>query len=144
MHSPSWRFPVSIKAQNLQKVFKAILLIVSQVAVAGFAASTPAPPSKPIPPAYFGLHAQRIVVPPRMEAQGMKAAPFPTIPFKSFRMWSIPDWAQINGSPGQQYQWVAIDRFLAMTEDHGVNVMYTIGHTPRWASSYPDDRDCPP
>ena len=78
------------------------------------AASNATPPSKPIPATYFGLHAQRIVVPPRLQ---MPAAPFPTVPFESFRMWSIPDWFQINGSPGQRYNWMAIDRFLDLANE---------------------------
>ena len=103
------------------------------------AASGPAPPTKPIPPTYFGLHAQRIVVPPRLQ---MPPAPWPTVPFGSFRLWSIPDWFQINAR--RDYNWMALDRFLDLTEEHRVNVLYTIGHTPRWASSNPDDRECPP
>ena len=99
------------------------------------------PPSKPIPPTYFGLHAQKVVVPPRLQ---MPPAPWPTIPFSSFRLWSIPDWFQINGMPGQQYNWKAIDLFLDLAEKNKVNVLYTMGHTPRWASSDPDDRRCPP
>ena len=99
------------------------------------------PPSKSIPPTYFGLHAQKVVVPPRLQ---MPPAPWPTIPFASFRLWSIPDWFQINGMPGQQYNWKAIDLFLDLAEEHKVNVLYTMGHTPRWASSDPDDRGCPP
>lgn len=113
------------------------LLFCSVVSVA----ATPGPPSRPIPPTYFGLHAQRIVVPPRLQ---MPPAPFPTIPFGSFRLWSMPDWSQINGRPGRQYNWMALDRFLDIIEEHKVNVLYTIGHTPRWASSDPDDRECVP
>ncbi|HVO81100.1 MAG TPA: cellulase family glycosylhydrolase [Terriglobales bacterium] len=105
---------------------------------AALAASTPAPPAKPIPATYFGLHAQKSVT------RRGPAAPFPTVPFGSFRLWSIPDWFQINGRPGQQYNWTALDRFLDLAEKRDVQVMFTVGHTPRWASSDPYDMDCAP
>ena len=122
-------------------VLAATLAISLLTPISSQAGSVSEPPSKPIPATYFGLHAQRIVMPPRLQ---MPAAPFPTVPFGSFRLWSIPDWFQINGSPGRRYRWMALDRFLSLTEEHRVNVLYTIGHTPRWASSDPNDDSCPP
>src|SRR5579862_8232116 len=94
-----------IRARGLG--WAALLLLAGLPTFCGLArASEPAPPNKPIPATYFGLHAQRIVVPPRLQ---MDPAPFPTVPFGSFRLWSIPDWFQINGRPGQDYNFTAID-----------------------------------
>lgn len=104
-------------------------------------AASPAPPNKPIPPTYFGLHAQRVVVPPRLQ---MPAAPWPTVPFGAYRLWSMPDWFQINGRPGQDYNFTAIDRFIDLAKEHKVEVMWTVGHTPRWASSDPNNQSCAP
>ena len=98
----------------------------------------PAAPAKTIPATYFGLHAQKAVS-PRDEP-----APWPMVPFGAFRLWSIPDWFQINGRPGRQYNFQVVDRFCDLAGQHGQDVMFTVGHTPRWASSAPDNMDCVP
>ncbi len=133
---------VDKQTASLSLLRRAAMLLLGLAGLTAVAmASEPAPPRKPIPATYFGLHAQRIVVPPRLQ---MDPAPFPTVPFGSFRLWSIPDWFQINGRPGQDYNFTAIDRFVDLAKEHDVNVMFTVGHTPRWASSDPNDQGCAP
>lgn len=112
-------------------------------ALLALALAAPAAPQvlvapQPIPATYFGLHAQKAVSPRD------KPAPWPTVPFGSFRLWSIPDWFQINGRPGRQYNFQVVDRFCDLAQQHGQDVMFTVGHTPRWASSAPDNMDCVP
>jgi hypothetical protein len=56
------------------------------------------------------------------------------------RTWdSFPmlDWAEINSAPGV-YDFRQLDAFLNMNQERNVEVIYTFGRTPLWASSQPD------
>jgi hypothetical protein len=55
------------------------------------------------------------------------------------RTWdSFPmlDWADINSAPGV-YDFQHLDTFLKMNQERNVEVIYTFGRTPLWASSQP-------
>ena len=56
------------------------------------------------------------------------------------RTWdSFPmlDWAEINSAPGV-YDFQHLDAFLTMNQERNVEVIYTFGRTPVWASSQPE------
>ena len=76
--------------------------------------------------------------------QGL-STPYPSIGFKEVRIWSnVSDarWAQINTAQGQ-YDFTILDQFLAKFYQHGMmDVLYTIGQLPPWASSKPSDTTC--
>jgi polysaccharide biosynthesis protein PslG len=78
---------------------------------------------------FFGMHINH------REEHG-----WPDFPFGTYRLWdSKTNWYQINPQKGT-YDWTVLDRRLKDAQEHGVDVVYTFGKTPRWASSLPDDR----
>ena len=97
----------------------------------GGGASTPPPPPPPTngtPPAYFGLH-----------ETDPAAHGWPSVGFGTFRTWNVyphVSWANINTAKGV-YDWTALDNLASLTQSHGVDLLYTFGRTPAWASSNP-------
>jgi hypothetical protein len=68
--------------------------------------------------------------------------PWPSVPISALRLWdSGVQWADINTAPGV-YDFRALDAWLAMASAHHVEVLYTFGKTPAWASSQPSDGTC--
>jgi hypothetical protein len=68
--------------------------------------------------------------------------PWPTIPFHTFRLWDTGTrWAQLNPSSGQ-FDWTMLDHWLTAAEQTGDDPLFTLGMTPQWASSRPNDRTC--
>jgi hypothetical protein len=85
------------------------------------------PPSSPVPPTFFGMHIHRAPV----------STPWPPVPFKAWRLWDThTTWAQLEPQKGR-WEWRMLDRTVALAESHGVEVLYTMGRTPRWASARP-------
>ena len=63
--------------------------------------------------------------------------PWPTIPFKSLRTWDTGvGWADINISKGV-YDWSKLDSIINLAQSRGVELVFTLGRTPQWASSKP-------
>jgi hypothetical protein len=92
-----------------------------------------------VPPAYFGMHFNRLDTPWPAVAPAKLGA---------VRVWDADrnldgsgtgaQWAEINPAPGQ-YDWSGLDARVAAAEARGADVLYTLGgRTPRWASSRPD------
>lgn len=80
-----------------------------------------------IPLSYFGLtvnHNESVV--------------FPSLPFGAIRSWDATDvsWENINTSRGK-YNWAGFDAWLDYVTPHNVDILYTFGRTPPWASSKP-------
>jgi hypothetical protein len=68
---------------------------------------------------------------------------WPTIPFATQRIWdSWPAvaWTDIHTGPGR-FNWAQLDALVADSAQHGVDLIYTFGYVPRWASTNPDG-DC--
>jgi hypothetical protein len=67
---------------------------------------------------------------------------FPTVPFGSIRPSDpgIP-WRTIEPSRGT-YSWTELDKWLALANSQGKDILYTLGKTPQWASMRPDET-CP-
>ncbi len=68
--------------------------------------------------------------------------PWPTLPFHTFRLWDTGTrWAQLNPSPGQ-FHWTTLDHWLDAAQQTGADPLFTLGMTPQWASSRPNDHTC--
>ncbi len=66
-----------------------------------------------------------------------KGGPWPSMPIAGIRLWdTFTNWSLIEPSRGA-YDWPALDRWLDQAKAHGVDVLYTFGGTPTWASSNP-------
>lgn len=75
----------------------------------------------------FGLHFFRSTI------------PWPTVPFSSYRLWDTgAEWASINTAEGK-YDWTHLDLLLDLARAHNVDLLYTFGHTPQWASLRPNE-----
>ena len=81
----------------------------------------------PIPASFFG-----------MTINHLQSTPWPSIPFASIRSWDTGVvWSNINPAPGI-YTWQGLDWLIKLSQDRGVDLVFTFGSTPRWASSKPD------
>jgi polysaccharide biosynthesis protein PslG len=64
----------------------------------------------------------------------------PSVSFGTARSWDAwpdLDWADANPSRGT-YNFTYLDKFIAINQARGAEIIYTLGRTPRWASSKPD------
>jgi GH35 family endo-1,4-beta-xylanase len=66
--------------------------------------------------------------------------PWPSIPVASLRTWdTAANWADIE--PAQNvYVWTNLDALTDLAQRHGVDLLFTLGRTPRWASASPDSK----
>jgi polysaccharide biosynthesis protein PslG len=81
-----------------------------------------------IPSTYFGLTINH-----------NESVPFPTsLGFGTTRSWDATrvSWSDINTASGI-YDWSGFDAWMDYVSNHGVDVVYTLGRTPLWASSKP-------
>jgi polysaccharide biosynthesis protein PslG len=78
----------------------------------------------------------------QMEHATVTGEPWPVDSFGNFRLWdSATAWAVINTAPGQ-YDWSMLDSWLKAAKDRNMDVEYTFGRVPQWASSNPNDSVC--
>ncbi len=81
-----------------------------------------------IPATYFGLTVNH-----------NESVPFPTeLGFGSIRSWDAArvSWSDIN-TASDLYDWSGFDAWMDYGSRHGLDVVYTFGRTPLWASSKP-------
>lgn len=79
---------------------------------------------------YFGLHVFYLGNP----------TAWPSVQFGSLRSWDGRGtrWHEIE-SQSNQWNFVTLDRYVDESEKHGVDVLLTLGQTPRWASARPNE-----
>jgi hypothetical protein len=88
------------------------------------------PMAEPIPSSYFGMTLHNYST----------TTPWPSIPFASLRTWDTPvTWPDINPAPNT-YRWSELDRLIDLAQRHAVDLLFTLGRTPRWASASPDTK----
>jgi hypothetical protein len=84
--------------------------------------------STAVPPSIFSMSVQSGV---------FKDTPWPPMPITGIRLWdTFTNWSMLEPSRGN-YDWPALDRWLDKAKEHGVDVLYTFGGTPTWASAHP-------
>lgn len=94
-------------------------------------------PSAPVPATFFGMS---------MTAGVTLLEPWPGtcchIQFGGIRLWdSGVAWYLLNPASGV-YNWSTLDKWLGDAQQQNINVVYTFGDVPTWASSDPTDEDC--
>jgi hypothetical protein len=63
---------------------------------------------------------------------------WPTAPLASIRLWStVTYWQNMNPAPGV-FDFSTFDLWIAAAQAHHVDVLYTFGEVPDWASSNPN------
>lgn len=81
----------------------------------------------PVPAAFFGMVLHR----------AHTTTPWPESGFGSWMLWdSNLKWSDLQPSAGE-WRFGAFDRQVQLGVDHGVELAYTLGQTPAWASSQP-------
>ncbi|MCC7487571.1 MAG: endo-1,4-beta-xylanase [Burkholderiales bacterium] len=91
-----------------------------------------------IPESYFGLHAIRLAVPHWRGERRLSI--WPTIKFGSLRAWaSSTQWANLEPRKGE-WNFANLDKYVALAEQHKVDLVVNLGRTPAWASARPDER----
>jgi hypothetical protein len=62
---------------------------------------------------------------------------WPSAPIAAIRLWSTGTyWQDLNPAPSV-YNFTTLDRWIAAAQAHNVDLIYTFGETPAWASSGP-------
>jgi polysaccharide biosynthesis protein PslG len=88
------------------------------------------PTPEAIPGSYFGMTLHNYHT----------TTPWPSIPFASLRTWDTDvNWADIQQSPNT-YIWSNLDALIDLAQRRGVDLVFTLGRTPRWASASPDTK----
>ena len=83
-----------------------------------------------IPPTYFGMHINS------------SSTAWPTVKFGTQRLWdSGVSWTAINTARGT-YNWSGLDNRVNVAGQKGLQLIYTFGRTPQWASSNPTLSTC--
>jgi hypothetical protein len=78
----------------------------------------------------------------QMNSGTISQQPWPCVSFGGMRLWdSQVHWRDINTATGV-YDWTLLEEWLADAQLYSVNVLYTFGEVPQWASSKPNDRSC--
>ena len=86
-----------------------------------------------VPSVFFGM---------TMHAGVVARQPWPPIKFGTLRLWDAGTrWLDINPKPGL-YDWTTFDRWLDAARAHNIEVLFTFGGIPTWASGDPSDREC--
>ena len=90
----------------------------------------------PTPVEYFGLHIHRAVA----LRPGEPLSAWPDAPFGSWRLWDARvAWADLEPTRGH-WDFARLDSCVELARRHNVRVLLTLGLTPRWASSRPDEK----
>ena len=90
-----------------------------------------------IPLTYFGLHIHRIVQTQPWYPYGDKITPWPSIKFGSWRLWdAYIGWPSLEPERGK-WNFKTLDKYVALAERAGIDLVLPLGLTPDWASARP-------
>ncbi len=82
-----------------------------------------------VAPEFFGMHIHR----------AHSVTPWPLFRFDSWRLWDASvGWRAMEREPGK-WNFEILDRLVELAERRGVELVLTLGMTPRWAASRPDE-----
>lgn len=108
------------------------LLLIMMLIAAATTGMGQGPPSTPVPPTFMDMTIGA-------EAINLNGGsiPWPSDTFGGFRLWdTFTNWGNLETSRGS-YAWSNLDAYLILAARHNVDVLYTFGGTPTWASSHP-------
>ena len=103
-------------------------LLFSRAAALDEPSGVTAPASgSPVESFFFGMH----------ETNAAKHG-WPSVRFGTLRIWDVyphTNWRDLNTARGV-YDWTNLDNVVNLARSHGVDLVYTFGRTPAWASSH--------
>lgn len=83
-----------------------------------------------IPKHYFGFHAHRLA----------STTPWPVVPFGTWRLWdAYAAWPNLEPEKGR-WSFGALDKYIELAEQRGVQVLLPLGLSPSWASARPEEK----
>jgi polysaccharide biosynthesis protein PslG len=86
------------------------------------------PSPEAVPNSYFGMTLHNY----------NKTTPWPSIPFASLRTWDTAvTWDNIQPTPNT-FAWSNLDALIDLAQSRRVDLVFTLGRTPRWASASPN------
>lgn len=89
------------------------------------------PPTVPIPRTLFGMHIHHTVY------GATTPTPWPSIPFGTWRLWdAYVTWPNLEPKR-RQWDFRTLDKYVALAEEHDVEILLPLGLSPAWASSNP-------
>jgi hypothetical protein len=104
-------------------------LFVFFCAIATSESASFAGPAQPVDAAFFGMHIHHA-------AEGTE---WPAVPFAGWRLWDAGvAWPQLESERGQ-WNFTLLDRYTQLAKEHNVEILLTLGLTPAWASSRPQE-----
>jgi hypothetical protein len=129
---------------HLKRNFMFVMpIILAAIAGLHIAANTSAPASaqihlhptgNPIPPIFFGMHIHHMLT------GAAQPTPWPAIPFGSWRLWDAGvAWPALEPEKGK-WNFTTLDKYVAMADEHHVEILLTLGLTPPWASARPEEK----
>jgi hypothetical protein len=69
----------------------------------------------------------------------MEGTAWPEVPFGSWRLWDARvTWADLQPGP-HTWDFRRLDQYVELSRAHGVELLLTLGMTPQWASSRPNE-----
>jgi Glycosyl hydrolases family 39 len=87
-------------------------------------------PAREIPANYFGMHFHHAGT----------TTPWPDLPIGAWRLWdAYVAWADLEPQKGE-WQFDTLDRYVALAEQHHVELLLVLGQSPAWASARPRER----
>jgi chitodextrinase len=89
--------------------------------------------ARTVSPSFFGMHNSSLIYQP------WPAASFAT--WRTWDQWPGVTWQNVNPATGT-YDWATLDQAVNSASSHGVDIVYTFGSTPAWASSNPTGTGC--
>ncbi|PTQ81041.1 glycosyl hydrolase family 39 [Nitrosospira multiformis] len=120
----------------MMKVLSALLMISSITIPSALEAA--AEINQPIPKEYFGLHIQNTGKAPYWNPSAAKT-PWPSVKFGSWRLWdAYVGWPSLEPSKGK-WDFELLDKYVALAENAGVELLLPLGLSPAWASARPTE-----
>jgi hypothetical protein len=119
-----------MKGTTVKIAVTALVLFVCSAGVCSDAAKAQFNASaEPVPSSYFGMHIH--------QAAGTTA--WPNVEFKSWRLWDAGvAWSELEPKK-DEWNFDLLDKYVALAEQHHVEILLTLGLTPQWASARPNE-----
>lgn len=78
---------------------------------------------------FFGMHIHRAAT----------TTAWPVVPFGTWRLWDAQvAWFDLEPRRGE-WHFETLDKYVALAEEHGVELLLPLGFSPAWASARPDE-----